>query len=71
MRQTAPRRYPEKLAAPKSGRLSVAAGEHLDVGITVSVYCAGSATPGAAPAQPGDATADAAGPGCTEDFTEH
>lgn len=67
MRQTAPRRHLEKIAAPKSGRLSVAAGEPLDVGMTVSVYCAGSA----APAQEASTAADDAGPNGTDNFTEH
>jgi hypothetical protein len=66
MRQTAPRRAPEKTAAnATSTGAAFAAGEHLDLGITVSVYCAETEKlRAAAAAAPGFAPADSG-------FTEH
>ena len=46
MRQNTPRRPPGKAAdtaTGAAGRLSVGAGDHLDLGMTVSVYCAETA----------------------------
>ena len=45
MRQTTPRRLPGKTeeTSVKAGRLSVGAEDHLDLGMTVSVYCAETA----------------------------
>jgi hypothetical protein len=46
MRQNTPRRPPGKTdanAIGTAGRLSVGAGDHLDLGMTVSVYCAETA----------------------------
>ncbi len=67
MRQTTLRRVPEKRTAKANsvgGTLCVGAGDHLDLGITVSVYCADSAKLQQAETAPGFSPAD---PG----FTEH
>lgn len=69
MRQTAPRRTPEKIAVTTSGNLSVGAGDHLDLGMTVSVYCAGSASPPAEGAKDGESGTIADDSGAC--FTEH
>jgi hypothetical protein len=43
MRQNTPRRPPGKPADTATTRLKMGAGDHLDLGMTVSVYCAGTA----------------------------
>ncbi len=69
MRQTAPRRAPERVAVTTGSNLCVGAGDHVDLGMTVSVYCAGAAKPSlpATGAETAGAARDDTGP-C---FTEH
>ena len=69
MRQTTPRRAPEKRAANAAAggigeSVCAGAGDHLDLGITVWVYYADSAKLQQAEAAPGFGPAD-------PDFTEH
>jgi hypothetical protein len=66
MRQNTSRRPPGKIADTASGaagRLSVGAGDHLDLGMIVSVYCAGTAR------RQGQDAAD--GASVPPDFIEH
>jgi hypothetical protein len=63
MRQTAPRRPAGKPAATETARLNVGAGDHLDLGMIVSVYHAETSR-----RQAGDA-AEATPP--PPDFIEH
>lgn len=65
MRQNTPRRPPGKAAdtATGAGKLRVGAGDHLDLGITVSVYCAETAR------RQGQDAAD--GTSVPPDFIEH
>jgi hypothetical protein len=66
MRQTTPRRAPEKRAASANsiGAEPCVAGDHLDLGITVTVYRADSVKAQQTEKMPGFTPAD---PG----FTEH
>jgi hypothetical protein len=74
MRQNTPRRPPEKRAASTAGgtgNLSVGAGDHLDLGITVSVYCAETARLHTAAHEAAHETSGLGPPDTGTCFTEH
>jgi hypothetical protein len=76
MRQTTPRRLPAKIAVNPGGKLSAGAGDHLDLGMIVSVYCAGSAHPSGTATSAEGGPADVTPGGANIDdtaicFTEH
>lgn len=70
MRQTAPRRPPERVAVTTRSTLSASAGDQLDLGMSLTVYCAAAAlvapATGAEDEDPG-----AAASGADPCFTEH
>jgi hypothetical protein len=74
MRQNTPRRPPEKRGASATGAVGhplLDGGDHLDLGITVTVYCAEAARLHAARHDAATDTPGTAAPDTGTCFTEH